>query len=66
MAGYLAIGTPGPGGFDIYEVKFEHGSLDSRVLLDAAGRLPESRGVRSHRASVVPCLATAEIAEAMD
>lgn len=29
----------GPGGFDIYEVKFEHGSLDWRILLDADGKV---------------------------
>ena len=29
----------GPGGFDIYEVQFEHGSLDWRILLDAEGKV---------------------------
>src|SRR5580658_52647 len=29
----------GPGGFDIYQVKFEHGSLDWRILLDADGKV---------------------------
>jgi hypothetical protein len=29
----------GPGGLDIYEVKFEHGSLDWRILLDADGKV---------------------------
>ena len=29
----------GPGGFDIYDVKFEHGSLDWRILLDADGKV---------------------------
>jgi D-alanyl-D-alanine-carboxypeptidase/D-alanyl-D-alanine-endopeptidase len=29
----------GPGGFDIYEVEFEHGSLDWRILLDAEGKV---------------------------
>ena len=29
----------GPGGFDLYEVKFESGSLDWRILLDAEGKV---------------------------
>jgi D-alanyl-D-alanine-carboxypeptidase/D-alanyl-D-alanine-endopeptidase len=29
----------GPGGFDIFEVKFEHGSLDWRILLDDEGKV---------------------------
>jgi serine-type D-Ala-D-Ala carboxypeptidase/endopeptidase len=29
----------GPGGFDIYTLKFEHGSLDWRILLDADGKV---------------------------
>jgi CubicO group peptidase (beta-lactamase class C family) len=29
----------GPGGFDIYEVKFDRGSLDWRILLDADGKV---------------------------
>jgi CubicO group peptidase (beta-lactamase class C family) len=29
----------GPGGFDIYDVKFEHGSLDWRILLDTDGKV---------------------------
>jgi hypothetical protein len=29
----------GPGGFDIYEVKFEHGSLDWRIVLDGEGKV---------------------------
>jgi serine-type D-Ala-D-Ala carboxypeptidase/endopeptidase len=29
----------GSGGFDIYEVKFEHGSLDWRILLDGEGKV---------------------------
>jgi hypothetical protein len=29
----------GPGGFDIYEVKFARGSLDWRILLDADGKV---------------------------
>jgi hypothetical protein len=29
----------GPGGFDIYEVKFDHGSLDWRILLDGEGKV---------------------------
>jgi D-alanyl-D-alanine-carboxypeptidase/D-alanyl-D-alanine-endopeptidase len=29
----------GPGEFDIYEVKFEHGSLDWRILLDGEGKV---------------------------
>lgn len=29
----------GPGGFDIYDVKFENGSLDWRILLDADGKI---------------------------
>jgi D-alanyl-D-alanine-carboxypeptidase/D-alanyl-D-alanine-endopeptidase len=29
----------GPGGFDIYEVKFEQGSLDWRILLDGDGKV---------------------------
>jgi Beta-lactamase/Domain of unknown function (DUF3471) len=29
----------GPGGFDIYTVKFEHGSLDWRILLDADSKI---------------------------
>jgi hypothetical protein len=29
----------GPGGFDIYDVKFEHGSLDWRILLDGDGKI---------------------------
>lgn len=29
----------GPGGFDIYEVKFGRGSLDWRILLDADGKV---------------------------
>ena len=29
----------GPGGSDIYEVKFEHGSLDWRILLDGEGKV---------------------------
>lgn len=33
----------GPGGFDIYEVKFEHGSLDWRILLDADGKVAGER-----------------------
>ena len=36
----------GPGGFDIYEVKFEHGSLDWRVLLDSEGKVA-GEGLRS-------------------
>jgi hypothetical protein len=29
----------GPGGFDIYNVKFEHGTLDWRVLIDIDGKI---------------------------
>lgn len=29
----------GPGGFDIYDVKFEHGTLDWRILLDSDGKV---------------------------
>jgi hypothetical protein len=29
----------GPGGSDIYEVRFEHGSLDWRILLDGEGKV---------------------------
>jgi D-alanyl-D-alanine-carboxypeptidase/D-alanyl-D-alanine-endopeptidase len=29
----------GPGGADIYEVKFEHGSLEWRIFLDSAGKV---------------------------
>lgn len=29
----------GPGGFDIYDVKFEHGSLDWRILIDPDGKV---------------------------
>jgi len=29
----------GPGGFDIYEVKFEHGLLEWRIFLDSAGKI---------------------------
>ena len=29
----------GPGGLDIYEVRFEHGALDWRILLDAHGKV---------------------------
>jgi serine-type D-Ala-D-Ala carboxypeptidase/endopeptidase len=29
----------GPGGFDIYNVKFEHGALDWRILIDADGKI---------------------------
>jgi CubicO group peptidase (beta-lactamase class C family) len=29
----------GPGGFDIYDVKFEHGSLDWRILLDSDDKI---------------------------
>ena len=36
----------GPGGFDIYDVKFEHGSLDWRILLDADGKVA-GEGLRS-------------------
>jgi D-alanyl-D-alanine-carboxypeptidase/D-alanyl-D-alanine-endopeptidase len=33
----------GPGGFDIYELKFDHGSLDWRILLDADGKVAGER-----------------------
>jgi D-alanyl-D-alanine-carboxypeptidase/D-alanyl-D-alanine-endopeptidase len=29
----------GPGGFDIYNVKFEHGALDWRILIDMDGKI---------------------------
>ena len=29
----------GPGGFDIYQVKFENGSLEYRILLGADGKV---------------------------
>ena len=29
----------GPGGFDIYDVKFEHGSIDWRILIDSDGKI---------------------------
>jgi D-alanyl-D-alanine-carboxypeptidase/D-alanyl-D-alanine-endopeptidase len=29
----------GPGGADVYDVKFEHGALDWRILLDGAGKI---------------------------
>ena len=29
----------GPGGADIYEVKFEKGSLESRIMLEADGKI---------------------------
>lgn len=35
----ITFKSVGPGGFDIYEVKFEHGSLDWRILLDTDGRV---------------------------
>jgi serine-type D-Ala-D-Ala carboxypeptidase/endopeptidase len=36
----------GPGGLDIYEVRFEHGALDWRILLDAQGKVA-AEGLRS-------------------
>lgn len=35
----ITFKSVGPGGFDIYEVKFEHGLLDWRLLLDADGKV---------------------------
>jgi hypothetical protein len=35
----IAFKGVGPGGFDIYQVKFEHGSLDWRILLDFDGKV---------------------------
>jgi hypothetical protein len=29
----------GPGGADIYEVKFEHGTFECRISLDSAGKV---------------------------
>jgi len=29
----------GPGGFDIYQAQFEHGSLDWRILIDTSGKV---------------------------
>lgn len=29
----------GPGGFDIYDVKFEHGSIDWRILINSDGKI---------------------------
>jgi len=29
----------GAGGFDIYEVKFERGTIDWRILIDAEGKI---------------------------
>jgi serine-type D-Ala-D-Ala carboxypeptidase/endopeptidase len=39
----ITFKSVGPGGFDIYEVKFEHGSLDWRILLDADGKIAGER-----------------------
>ena len=33
----------GPGGFDVYDVKFEHGALDWRILLDTDGKVAGER-----------------------
>ena len=35
----ITFKSVGPGGFDIFEVKFEHGALDWRILLDADGKI---------------------------
>lgn len=35
----ITFKSVGPGGFDVYEVKFERGSLDWRILLDADGKV---------------------------
>jgi hypothetical protein len=29
----------GPGGADIYEVKFEHGSTEWRIMMDSSGKI---------------------------
>jgi phosphoribosylaminoimidazole-succinocarboxamide synthase len=29
----------GPGGMDIFDVKFEHGSMETRISLDAEGKV---------------------------
>lgn len=39
----ITFKSVGPGGFDIYEVKFEHGSLDWRILLDTDGKVAGER-----------------------
>jgi serine-type D-Ala-D-Ala carboxypeptidase/endopeptidase len=41
----ITFKSVGPGGFDIYEVKFEHGSLDWRILLDTDGKVAGERVV---------------------
>jgi hypothetical protein len=35
----ITFKSVGTGGFDIYEVKFEHGSLDWRILFNADGKV---------------------------
>jgi len=39
----ITFKSVGPGGFDIYEVKFDHGSLDWRILLDTDGKVAGER-----------------------
>ena len=39
----ITFKSVGPGGFDIYEVKFEHGSLDWRILLDTDEKVAGER-----------------------
>jgi hypothetical protein len=39
----IAFKSVGPGGFDIYEVRFESGALDWRILLDSDGKVAGER-----------------------
>jgi serine-type D-Ala-D-Ala carboxypeptidase/endopeptidase len=39
----MAFKGVGPGGADIYQVKFEHGTLDWRIVLDADGKVAGER-----------------------